>query len=168
MGKSCKVLIIDDEKDFCELLKENLSLMDEFEVAYETDPQKAEAAVEREAPDIILLDNVMPNRKGSEIVHALRRQEKTKGIPIIMISGRGEMVFYKKTASFKWEANRPIVKNRGQISDSKNPDSLAQEYGVDCYISKPVTTDIIIEAMKDLLKARGKIGGAEGGEAAEF
>ncbi len=155
MGELRKILIIDDERDFCELLKENLESLDEFEVVFETDPEKVEAVIAQELPDVLLIDNIMPARNGSEIVRWLRKQDQFKKLPIIMISGRGEMVFQKKTETFKWEANRPVVKNRGQISGSKNPDKLAEEYGVDCYIAKPVTTEIILAVISDLLKQRG-------------
>ncbi len=170
MDNLCKILIVDDEKDFCDLLKENLESLGQFQVSYEIDPQRVEAAIEASRPDIILLDNVMPTRKGSEIVRELKKQEDLKRIPIIMVSGRGEMVYYKKSDSFKWEANRPIVKTRGEISQSKNPDTLAEEYGVDFYISKPVTTEAILEVINDILKRKGmaRPSGQEGAPGEDF
>lgn len=50
----------------------------------------AEAKLAAETPDVLLLDVVMPERNGYEILRGLKRQASTKAIPVIMISSKGE------------------------------------------------------------------------------
>ena len=159
----CKILMIDDEPDLCLLVKGNLEETGEFEVTTSTDPLQTEALCQSQAPDLILIDNVMPQRKGSDIVKALKKENSTKNIPVIMISGKGEMVFIKKKG-FQWQPNNPATRDRGEIVEGKDAEMLAQAYGVDDYISKPFTTELLIQVVKDVLeKARKKRERAEEG-----
>jgi DNA-binding response OmpR family regulator len=84
-----KILLVDDSKTV--LLMEQMILK---KVPYQTllASSGAEALVkaESERPDLILMDVVMPNMTGFEAVRELRRREATKGIPVIMITTRGE------------------------------------------------------------------------------
>lgn len=50
----------------------------------------AETKLSEDAPNLVLLDVVMPERNGYEILRALKRQSATKTIPVIMISSKGE------------------------------------------------------------------------------
>ena len=152
MGEKSKILFIDDEPDLCLLVKGNLEETKEFDVITSTDPLQVEALCQREKPDLLLLDNIMPARKGSDIVKALKKNEETKQIPVIMISGKGEMVFSKKKGQFQWLPNNPAVRDRGDIVVGKDPEELSKAYGVDDYISKPFTTELLIQVIKDVLK----------------
>ncbi len=151
-----KVMMVDDEADFCTVLKENLESTGGFEVVFTTNPLEAEDLARRECPQVILLDNVMPQRKGADIVRALKAMEETRRIPVIMVSGRGEMVYNKKADSFKWLPNTSLVKNRGEIPESKNPEALASVYGVVEYVSKPVATDVLIDVIKEVVSKNQK------------
>jgi len=108
-------------------------------------------------PDLILLDLVMPEKSGDKIVKALKENAETKMIPIIMVSGNGEMVYLKKKDQFKWRPNSPIVRNRGDIVKGKDPQALAEAYGVDQYISKPFSTDVLMKMIRDVLRKSKKI-----------
>jgi two-component system alkaline phosphatase synthesis response regulator PhoP len=57
-----KILIIDDEQGFCEILQLNLEATQLFDVAIETDPCHAGHAALRFQPDLILLDVIMANQ----------------------------------------------------------------------------------------------------------
>ena len=93
----------------------NLEGTGEFEVATSTDPAQAESLCRSQLPELILLDNVMPGKKGSDIAKALKKESSTKDIPIVMISGKGEMIFSKKKGQFQWQPNNPAALARGAI-----------------------------------------------------
>src|SRR3989344_683866 len=102
MAEKIKIVMIDDEMDLCMLVKANLESNGNYEVAVTSNPQDAENFVRAQKPDIILLDNVMPVRKGSEIAASLKKSPDTKNIPIVVVSGKGEMVYNKKKNQFQW------------------------------------------------------------------
>jgi len=126
----------------------------------QTDPQQAENTIRQEKPDVVLMDVVMPGRKGTEVVAALKKDPETKKIPIIMVSGKGEMVFNKGKDEFKWVPNSKIVKDRGELPDARGAEALAEAYHVNDYVSKPFTTDLLAQVIEDVLKATKK-GGEE-------
>jgi DNA-binding response OmpR family regulator len=81
-----KVLLIDDEKDFCYSVKRNLERTYEFEVYTANEVQEGIGTAKKEKPDIILLDIVMPNLCGPEIADLLTGDPETKRIPIVFLS----------------------------------------------------------------------------------
>lgn len=156
MGDKIKIVMIDDEADLCLLVKSNLEDTGEYTVATSTNPETAESFIKQEAPNLLLLDNVMPKRKGGDIVKALKKDPELKRLPIIMVSGKGEMVFDKKKQEFKWMPNNPLTKDRGTLPDVKGAEALSQAYGVDDYVSKPFATELLIEVIKDVLQKKAK------------
>ena len=151
-----KVVMVDDEKDLCAIVKDNLESTHEFSVVTTSNPLEAEAVIRRENPQVILLDMVMPGRKGTEIVAALKKDPALKGIPIIAVSGKGEMVYDKKKDEFKWQPNNPAVKSRGTLPDAKGAEALAKAYEVADYVSKPFTTNVLVDVIKDVLARTSK------------
>ena len=151
MADKKKILVIDDEADLCILIKENLEGTGQYVVVTSTNPLEAESLCKREKPDLVLLDNIMPTRKGSEIVKVLKNDSGLKSIPIVMISGKGEMVYSKKKGQFLWQPNSPAAKGRGGVVEGKNPEILSKAYGVDDYISKPFTTEILVQVIGDVI-----------------
>jgi len=156
MAEKIKILVVDDEADFCLLVQDNLEDTEEFEVVTCSDPARTEEVLRDEKPDLLLLDNVMPERKGSQIAKSLKVNDEFKDLPIIMVSGRGEMVYFKKNDQFRWMSNTPIVKDRGEISDSKNPEALSAAYGVDDYVAKPFSTETLVEVIHEVLGKKQK------------
>ena len=156
MADKIKVAMIDDEQELCLLVKGNLEDTGEFDVITSNDPQGAEDFIRREKPDLILLDNVMPKRLGSDIAKKLKKDDETRRIPIIMVSGKGEMVYNKKREDFQWIPNNPITKERGKLPDVKGSEALSEAYGVDDYVSKPFATGILVEVIKEVLSRRKK------------
>ena len=152
MAEKTKVVLIDDEPDLCFVVKANLEDTGELDVATTSNPQEAEDVVRREKPDIILLDVVMPQRNGVDIVASLKKDSALAKIPIIMVSGKGEMVFDKKKNEFKWMPNNPAAKNRGSLPEAKGAEALAQAYGVADYISKPFQTELLIQVIHEVLE----------------
>jgi DNA-binding response OmpR family regulator len=85
-----KLLIVDDEADTLRLV----SLMLErqgYEIITAKDGMSALEKVERENPDLILLDVMMPDMDGFEVVKILRRDSKTEDIPVIMFTAKTQV-----------------------------------------------------------------------------
>jgi len=151
MAVKKKILMIDDEADLCLLVKENLEATGEFEVITTTQPQDLKALCQVNKPDVILLDNVMPTIRGAEMVNVIKNNYETKDIPIVMISGKGEMVYSRKKGKFQWLPNTPAVRGRGEMIEGRDPEALAKVYGVADYVSKPFTTEVLIDVIKGVL-----------------
>ena len=139
------------------LIKEALELQGEYEVTIVTDAAAAEKVVRDVKPALVLLDLVMPGRKGSDIATALKKDPETQKIPILMMSGLGEMVYSKKINNWQWLPNRPIVQQRGKIRKEPTEKQTARAYGVEDYLEKPFWTSTLIKAVKDIL-AKGPRG----------
>jgi len=90
-----KVFIADDQEEVLSLLKDSLSGYG-FEVAISKDPKTVLHSIKFFKPDIILLDLLMPDLGGFEICEILNNDEETRSIPIIIISGFGDLVDIKK------------------------------------------------------------------------
>lgn len=84
-----KVLVIDDEENIVELLKMNLEGSG-YEVITGSTGMEAITQTNNTLPDLILLDLMLPDIDGIQICSMLRLNEKTKDIPIIMITARSE------------------------------------------------------------------------------
>ena len=157
MSDKIKIVMVDDETDLCLLVKSNLEETGEFEVVTISEPSAAEAVCRKEKPDLILLDNVMPKRMGSDVAKAIRSDADMKDTPIIMVSGKGEMVYNKKKHEFQWQPNNPMVKERGTLPDVKGAEELAKAYGANDYIAKPFTHQILVEVLNEVIaKAQKK------------
>lgn len=84
-----KVLIVEDEEAIVTLLRYNLE-REGFKVFSSSDGEEAIVMVKEVMPDVIVLDWMLPSMTGLEICKHLRWDNETKGIPIIMLSARGE------------------------------------------------------------------------------
>ena len=139
------------------LIKEILEQTGEFEVASTSDPSQAEDVIRQCVPDIILIDIVMPKRRGTDVIAAIKKDETINKIPIIVVSGKGEMVYIPKKREFKWQPNNPAMKDRGSLPDVKGAEALAKTYGVDDYVAKPFNPQILIDVINEVIaKARKK------------
>ena len=87
MTKKSKILVIDDEGDFCEFVKWSLEKTGRFEVITSTDGPSGIAQAETEKPELILLDIRMPRMNGAEVADHLLHREDTRDIPIAFITG---------------------------------------------------------------------------------
>lgn len=102
-----RVLIIEDEKDLAELLAFNL----EKEGYAATCVHDGKLGLERagaDLPDLILLDLMLPGLLGTEVCKALRKDQKTAHIPIIMITAKGDEI--DRVVGFEVGADDYIVK----------------------------------------------------------
>lgn len=81
---TAKILVVDDERPIAEILKYNLE-NEGFEVVLAYDGEEALERVEQEAPDLILLDIMLPKKDGFAVCREIRAR---KDIPIIMLTAR--------------------------------------------------------------------------------
>ena len=80
-----KILLIDDEVDFTELLGENLEESG-YEVRKINDPTLALAEARTFLPDICVIDLVMPRMDGGDVVNALRADPRLSKMPVLMLT----------------------------------------------------------------------------------
>jgi two-component system alkaline phosphatase synthesis response regulator PhoP len=120
-----KILAVDDEEDLLELLKFNL-LREGYQVCGALTGEEALKLARSEAPDLIVLDLMLPGIDGLEVARKLKDDPKTKRISIIMLTAKGE------------EAD--IV--------------TGLELGADDYITKPFSPRIFIARVKAVLRRR--------------
>jgi len=81
-----KILIVDDEKNFIELVKKNLERAGDYEVKIECEGKKALAVAKEFRPDLIFLDIVMPDIPGGDVARRLKDDPQTKDIPIVFLT----------------------------------------------------------------------------------
>ena len=84
-GKKNSVLIVDDERSNIMAMMHILNV--EYEVYAAKRGQDAIHTAEKVLPDVILLDILMPEMDGYEVLSALKSSEKTQNIPVIFITG---------------------------------------------------------------------------------
>lgn len=123
VGAPPLVLVVEDEADLATLLTYNLE-REGFRTHTALDGDEALLVAAEERPDLILLDWMLPHRSGLEVCRQLRRSAKSRDIPIIMLTARGE------------EADRV----RGLDS------------GADDYISKPFSMTELLARMRAVLR----------------
>lgn len=118
-----KILLVDDEED---IIKMNMLRLIEsnYEVISASDGKKGFEKAEKEIPDLILLDVVMPSMDGLQTLAKLKSSSMTSHIPVIMLSGVGE----------------------------KEALDRARAGGAVDFIDKPFNGDMLMEAIKRNLK----------------
>jgi DNA-binding response OmpR family regulator len=83
-----KILVVDDDKKLTEIIEKYFSQY-EFEVIVANDGNDIENLIRQKKPDVILLDVMLPDRNGFDI---LRKLQKEFDIPIIMLTAKGDEV----------------------------------------------------------------------------
>lgn len=120
-----KILIVDDEPDIIEILRFRLEKKG-YRVVAAFDGEEALDQVEKEQPDLIVLDLMMPKMDGAEVCRRLKRNPAYQEIPIIMLTAKA----------------RDVDKMEG-IS-----------LGADDYIVKPYDAQVLFKSMEEILKLR--------------
>ena len=85
MSSNKKILIVDDEK--MNIMTLAFFLKQQYEIIVATDGVTALEAAEKHMPDIILLDIIMPDMDGFDVLVKLKNSDTTKNIPVIFITG---------------------------------------------------------------------------------
>ncbi len=101
-----KILAVDDERGIINTLKISLE-SDNYKVVEAYTGDGAIRKARSDAPDLILLDIMLPDMTGYEICNKLRKDPLTRSIPIIMLTGMGET---GRMAGLELGANEYITK----------------------------------------------------------
>jgi len=123
-----RILVVDDEEDLLDLLTYNLETSG-YEVERATTGRAALDLAQRRKLDLVVLDVMLPDLQGFEVLRILRGREPTRALPVILLTARGE-----------------------------EPDVLIGfELGADDYIPKPFSTREFLARVRAVLKrARGE------------
>ena len=117
-----RVLIADDEPNIVASLE---FLMEQagYEVRTAADGNEALAAIDAFAPDLVLLDVMMPGRSGYEVCERIKGDPATRGIRVLMLSAKGRDVEIAKGI----------------------------DLGADAYVTKPFSTRDLAARVRELL-----------------
>jgi two-component system alkaline phosphatase synthesis response regulator PhoP len=85
-----KILIVEDDRSLQAALDEVIS-QDGFEIASAFDGEEALAKIGEFAPDLILLDIILPKKDGYEVLSEIKKNEKTKNIPVLILTNLEEV-----------------------------------------------------------------------------
>lgn len=86
-----KVLVIEDEADLRQVLEYNL-VQAQHEVLVAGTGREGLDLAESGRPDVVILDLMLPDLSGKDVCKALKHNDRTKHIPVIMLTARGEEV----------------------------------------------------------------------------
>jgi CheY-like chemotaxis protein len=82
-----KILIIDDEKGICDVVKQGLEKLGDFKVSVAMNGEEGIRTAKKSRPDLILLDIRMPGKyDGVETLKRLKKDENTLAIPVVMMT----------------------------------------------------------------------------------
>ena len=134
MGKSAKILVVDDDPDMREALQIILESADHTVVTAE-DGVQCLAKMKEEQPDLLILDLLMPRMDGFEVCKALKdpRHAKYGSMPIIILSSVRE-----------------------DVSQRRYELETGVQLDVDDYVEKPIESATLLERVGKILKRIGK------------
>ena len=84
-----KVLIVEDDRFLRELMVRKLK-MENFEVIEAEDGEQGLKKMKEEKPDLVLLDLILPEMDGFEVLEQKRKDDEIKNIPVIILSNLGQ------------------------------------------------------------------------------
>lgn len=123
MTQKKKLLLIEDEEDIASVIKLQADLSG-YKLHVETDGIAGYRAVEREMPDLVILDIMLPGQNGFDVCRKIKSHPELKNIPIIILTAKGEEL--------------DIV--------------LGLELGADDYIVKPFSPKVLFSKIKTVLR----------------
>lgn len=118
-----KILLIEDEEDIASLIQLQAEIAG-YKVVVEHDGLNGYRAVEREKPDLVLLDIMLPGQNGLDVCRKIKAHPDYQNIPVIMISARGDEL--------------DIV--------------LGLELGADDYVAKPFSPKVLLSRIRAVLR----------------
>jgi two-component system phosphate regulon response regulator PhoB len=119
------ILIVEDEEEIQELIAYNLS-REGFRTSIAGSGEDALKKVRSERIDVVILDLMLPGMDGLDVCKALKKEEKTASIPVLMLTAKGE--------------ESDIV--------------TGLELGADDYIVKPFSPKVLVARIKTVLRRK--------------
>ncbi len=126
MSQKKRILLIEDEEDIAALIKLQAELSG-YKLHVEVDGINGYRAIEREKPDLVILDIMLPGENGLDVCRKMKSFPELKNIPVLILSAKGEEL--------------DIV--------------LGLELGADDYVQKPFSPKVLFSRIKAILR-RGK------------
>jgi len=126
MTQKKRILLIEDEEDIAALIKLQAEISG-YKLHVEVDGVNGYRAIEREKPDLVILDLMLPGENGLDVCRKMKNTTDLKNIPVIVLSAKGEEI--------------DVV--------------LGLELGADDYVSKPFSPKVLFSRIKAVLR-RGK------------
>jgi DNA-binding response OmpR family regulator len=123
LDSMAKVMVVDDAYSELKLMESILKSAG-LDVVCFPDGDQLEERMVQERPDVLLLDIVMPNRNGYEILRSLKRDERTKRTPVVLVSSKNQ------------ESDRVWGKRQG----------------ADEYLGKPFTAEQLVTVVRQFVK----------------
>ncbi|MBI4215609.1 MAG: response regulator [Parcubacteria group bacterium] len=112
--KKKKILVAEDDRFLSKIYYTKLST-EGYDVSVASDGEEAVRKTESELPELILLDMVMPKKNGFEVLQDIKANEKTKDIPVIILSNLGQEEDVKRGLGLG--ANDYLVKTNLSIQE---------------------------------------------------
>lgn len=126
MTQKKRIILVEDEEDIAALIKLQAEISG-YKLHVEVDGINGYRSVEREKPDLVILDIMLPGENGLDVCRKIKGNPDLKNIPIIILSAKGEEL--------------DVV--------------LGLELGADDYLSKPFSPKVLFSRIKAVLR-RGK------------
>ena len=125
MNDSC-ILVVEDEVEIAELIEFHAK-RDGFRTRVVHSGKTALESLAREIPDVVVLDLMLPDVDGLEVLRRVRRDEATAHVPVLIVSAKGD-----------------------------ESDVVAGiELGADDYVTKPFSPRILMARLKNVLRRYG-------------
>ncbi|MGE0198750.1 MAG: response regulator transcription factor [Simkaniaceae bacterium] len=126
MAQKKRILLIEDEEDIAALIKLQAELSG-YKLHVEVDGINGFRAIEREKPDLVIVDVMLPGQNGLDVCRKMKSSAELKNIPVIILSAKSEEIDI----------------------------CLGLELGADDYIGKPFSSKVLFSKVKAVLR-RGK------------
>ena len=126
-----KILVVDDEPDVRNFLTACIEDAG-FQVDSAVDGQDALEKIEKELPDLMTLDMVMPRKSGIELIRTLRKNDDWAGLPVIVITAHARNEFASED-----------IKSFNAFTSGLKPRRT---------IEKPVTPEVLVKTICDILQ----------------
>lgn len=123
MPQKKRILMIEDEEDIAALIKLQAEISG-YKLHVEVDGVNGYRAIEREKPDLVILDVMLPGENGLDVCRKIKSNPDTKNTPVIILSAKGEEI--------------DVV--------------LGLELGADDYVPKPFSPKILFSRIKAVLR----------------
>lgn len=121
--RKARILIVEDEKDIIELIQYNLE-REGYRAAAVNSGEDAIRFLEKDSPELIILDLMLPGMDGLEICRLIKSDNKTKNIPVVMLTAKSE--------------ESDVV--------------IGLQLGADDYVTKPFSPKVLLARIKALLR----------------
>jgi DNA-binding response OmpR family regulator len=120
-----RILVVDDEQDTLNLLR-TILMISGFDPITTLNSMEAIGLAEREKPDVVLLDIMMPHLDGFTLCKLMRRRESTMNLPIVFVTAY----------------------------ESLDLEERRVEAGGDLVVRKPISLDVLVQAIDKVRKER--------------